>query len=394
MTIVRSTSRWFAGGLFAVALAAGCRAAVPHEPRTAAVVRRTVEDLFLLTGELQAVRSEELAVPPVDGWQVRIKWLAEDGAEVEAGQTVAELDNTQAAQGLEDLRLALTQAQIALEERRATLATEAPQKELEVQKAETEAAKARIEAAVPAELRSRKDWNDKQQALRKAEADFDKARMAESTFERASRAEVQGLVIARDVAARNVQAATDALEHLKLTAPKPGIVIVGRSPMEDRPIEVGDNLFPGVRIASIPDLTSMEVVAFLPEVDDGRVAVGQRVRVALETDLRKAFGGRVTAVAAVVQDGRYTGGFRVTVALDETDPVVMRPGLSARVEVIRGVFENALVVPKQAVTREGRELRVRRAGGATPADVRIAACLPLDCVVAAGLSEGDRVVLR
>jgi hypothetical protein len=394
MTVVTSTALRSLAVLLAVVLATGCRpAATRVEPRTAAVARRTVEDVFLLTGELQAVRSEELAVPPVDGWQVRIKWLAEDGAEVEAGQTVAELDNTQAAQGLEEMRLALTQAQIALEERRASLATESPQKELDVQKAETEAAKARIDAAVPAELRSRKDWNDKQQALRKAEADLEKARMAQRTFERASQAEVEGLVIARDVAARNVHAATDALDHLKLIAPKPGIVIVGRSPMEDRPIEVGDNLFPGVRIASIPDLSSMEVVAFLPEVDDGRVTAGQRVRVALETDLRRTFSGRVKAVAAVVQDGRYTGGFRVTVSLDETVPAVMRPGLSARVEVIRSVFENALVVPKQAVTREGGALRVLRAGPGA-ADVRIAACLPLECVVTAGLSEGDHVVLR
>jgi multidrug efflux pump subunit AcrA (membrane-fusion protein) len=363
------------------------------QPRTAVVARRTVEDIFLLTGELQAVRSEELAVPLIEGWRVQLKWLAEDGAEVAAGQTVAELDNAQAAQGLEEKRLRLTQSQIALEERRATLATEAPQKQLEVQKAETDVAKARIEAAVPQELRSRKEWNEKEQLLHKAEADLEKAHIALSTFDLASKAELEGLAIARDIAARDVKASRDSLEHLKLVAPRPGIVIVGRSPMEDRPLEVDDTLFVGMRVASIPDLSEMEVVAFLPEVDDGRVKAGQPVRVTLETNLRRSFEGRVKEVAAVVQDGHYTGGFRVVVTLEKTDPAVMRPGLSARVEVIRNVFGNALLVPKQAVDRRDGATRVRRPGAGESTEVRVAACLPLECVVTAGLAEGDRVAL-
>ncbi len=80
---------------------------------TAVVARRTLEDSFLLTGELQAVRSEELTVPRLEGGRVQVKWVAEDGAEVQAGETVVELDNTQVAQSLEEKRLRLTQAQIS-----------------------------------------------------------------------------------------------------------------------------------------------------------------------------------------------------------------------------------------------------------------------------------------
>src|SRR5687767_5626580 len=69
---------------------------------SAVVTRRTVEDSFLLTGELQAVRSEELTVPRLEGGRVQVKWVAEDGAEVQAGETVVELDNTQVAQSLEE----------------------------------------------------------------------------------------------------------------------------------------------------------------------------------------------------------------------------------------------------------------------------------------------------
>ncbi len=359
----------------------------------ASVTRRSVEDVFLLTGELAAVRSHELTVPRLESGRAQLKWLIEDGAEVEAGDTVAEIDNTQVAQALEDRRLRLAQAQIQIDGRESSLGAEASQKRFDVERTQTEAEKARIEAAVPVELRSRKEWHEKQQALRKAETDLRKAQLALRAFEDSSRADVEVMRIVRDKADREVRAAEESLQQLSLVAPKKGIAIVGRSQQEDRALQVGDNVWPGMRVVSIPDLDAMEVIAFLPEVDDGRVAVGQEVRVFLETDLARSFRGKVEKVASVAQDARYAGGFRVHVSLEETDPEVMRPGLSARVEVVRRVFKDALLVPRKALLRKGAELHVRQSDGSSRA-IRVVACLPLECVVETGLSEGDRVALR
>jgi multidrug efflux pump subunit AcrA (membrane-fusion protein) len=357
------------------------------------VTRRTVEDVFLLTGELAAVRSDELAVPRIENGRAQLKWLIEDGAEVEPGQAVAEIDNTQIAQALEEKRLRLAQAQIQIDGREASLEAEASQKRFDLERAQTEAAKARIEAGVPVELRSRKEWHEKQQALRKAETDLQKAELAMRAFGDSSASDVEVMRIARDKAGREVKAAEESLQQLSLVAPKKGIAILGRSNQEDRPLQVGDVVWPGMRVVSLPDLNAMEVIAFLPEVDDGRVTAGQEVRVFLETDLGRSFRGRIEKVAAVAQDARYAGGFRVKVSLEETDPTIMRPGLSARVEVVRRVFKDALIVPRKALVRKGSELHVRRAGGgSTP--IRVSGCLPLECVVETGLSEGDRVALR
>jgi HlyD family secretion protein len=392
--MARATSRGTALAA-AVAALAGCAAPGPRgaEDRSAVVARRTVEDVFLLTGELQAVRSDELTVPRLEGGRVQVKWVAEDGAEVEAGATVAELDNTQVAQSLEEKRLRLTQAQISLEQREASLEAEGSQKRLEREKAEIEAEKARIEAAVPQELRSRKEWHEKQQLLLRAEAALQKARSALATFEESSGSDIGVMRIGRDKAAREVQAAEASLKQLALVAPRRGIVIVGRSPMEDRPLQVGDNMWPGFRVVSIPDLSAMEILAYLPEVDDGRVVKGQDARVVLEADLDRCFKGRVEEVAAVAQDARFLGGFKVRISLEETDANVMRPGLSARVEVVRRKFENALVVPREAVTRGAKGYTARRPGGSAPLDVRVAACLPRECVIEQGLDEGSRVAL-
>src|SRR5712691_10346523 len=370
--------------LFAVAISAGCRSTVPAAaPRTALVARQSVEDVFLRPRELQAVHSPELTVPRVEGFRVQVKWLVEDGSEVGAGEPVAELDNTQVAQSLEDKRLRVTEAQIALEGREASLAADASQKRFDLDKARTDAEKARIEAVIPVELRSRKEWNEKQQALRKAESDLQKARLGLAAFEQSSRADVAVLRIARDKSARDLREAEDSLRQLSLTAPKAGIAILGRAPNEDRPLQVGDTLWPGLRVVSLPALETMEVVAFLPDVDDGRVAPGQAARVVLDTDLAHAFRGRIEEVSAVAQDPRYAGGFKVRVSLEETNPAIMRPGLSARVEVVRARLDRALLVPRGAVLRVEGRTRVRRAGTDDLADVRLGRCLPLDCVVEA-----------
>jgi HlyD family secretion protein len=372
-----TTSRVLLAAVMAGA-AGGCTAASPPAPSHAKVRRATVEDVFLLTGEVQAVRSRELTVPRAEGGRFQIRWMAEEGAEVEAGQAVVELDNAQAAQGLEERRLRLTQARIALEGRQSGLEAEMAQKRSDLARAEVEAEKAGIEAAVPQSLRSRKDWHEKQQLFRTAEAALEKARLAVSTLHATGDAEIRGLRLAQDKAARQVLLAETSVTALSLRAPTAGIVLLGQAPNEDRPLQVGDNVWAGWRVASIPDLASMEVVAYLSEVDEGRVAPGQAARVTLDAHRGGTLEGRVEEIAVVAQDDRYTSGFRARVSLVRPDPKVLRPGLSARVEVLRRVFQDVLVVPR---------------GARLPPATQIAACLTLECVVSGGLSEGDSVAL-
>lgn len=364
-------------------------------PEEARVERRTVEDVFLLTGELAAVRAVELAVPRLPGMDggMQVKWIAQDGAEVAKDDVVVELDNGRVSGTLEERRTREAQGAIALEQREAALDAERSVKAFEVEKAAVALAKAKVEADVPVELRARKEWHEKQQAMVKAEAAYDKAKLTLEAHDRTTAADLKVLRIALDKARREVAQSEESLRGLQLRAPRPGVVLLGRSPQEDRPVQLGDNLWPGLRAASLPDLSELEVAAYLPEVDDGRVLPGQAARVILDSALDRVHEGRVEVVAAVAQDARYAGGFKVRVSLVKTDPVSMRPGLSARVEVVRRVFKDALVAPRAAVSWKDAQARLARPGGGFT-DVTLAACLALECVVENGIREGDRVRVR
>src|SRR5213594_205336 len=135
-----------------------------------AVRAGSAEDVFLLTGELRAVRSLDLATPRSEAWQVQIKWLAEDGSEVREGDRVVEFDNSSIVQGIDEKKLRVIQSEIDIASRAAALTGERQEKRSALDSSRCATDKSRIEAAVPPDLRQMREWQEKQAALRTAEA--------------------------------------------------------------------------------------------------------------------------------------------------------------------------------------------------------------------------------
>jgi hypothetical protein len=185
------------------------------------------------------------------------------------------------------------------------------------------------------------------------------------------------------------------LQAVSIRAPRSGFFIVAPHwrGNEERKLQAGDTVFQGMPVASIPDISEVEVAATLSPVDYGQIEVGMRARVVLDTWPDRVVEGRVEEVGAVAPEGRFRStGFPVSVSLAATDPALMRPGLSARVEVVRRAWARALLVPRRSVRFEGSgRVVIQRAGRADPSEVKLSGCGPLACAVESGLAEGDRV---
>jgi HlyD family secretion protein len=134
------------------------------------------------------------------------------------------------------------------------------------------------------------------------------------------------------------------------------------------------------------------VDARLSEVDHGRIEVGMPARVILDTFPDRLFAGKVAEVASVADESPERPGFAVRVVLESADRDLMRPGLSARVEVVRGSYPDALCVPRAAVRFEGGRPMVEAPGRAADL-IELGVCTPLHCRVRSGLREGDLVRL-
>jgi len=397
----RRPSPWPGVLLALAACGPSCRPsrAASHSGREARVERKAVEDVFLLTGELQAVRSESIVSPRSEG-EMQIRWMVEDGAEVGEGERLVELDSSRLIQTIEERRLRLQQAVIDRESKQRNAISEAERKRAAVDKAEIEAEKARIDAVVPRELRPAVDWRRFQSTWQEKKAAFEKARLEQEAWAVAANADVEAARATEDKARREVEAAEMALGGMSLGAPKAGVFLVGNfwmwGPEGPRKLQPGDTVWPGYTIGTIPDPTEMEVQATLAEADHGRISPGMSARCILDTYPNRVFEGEIEEVGSVAAEGgrgwfasATKAGFPVRVSLARTDPL-MRPGLSVRVEVVRGSWPTALVVPRGAVRFEGEGPVVRRGAGES-VRVSLARCTPVECVVESGLAEGERV---
>ncbi len=348
------------------------------------------EEVFPLSGELTALRALNLDTPRSDTWRVQVKWLAEDGTEAKTGDRLIEFDNTSITAGLEEKRLAWIQSEIDMEGRSAQLDGEEVDLRSALDRARHEQEKASLQAAIPAELSKRSEWEERQAALRRADAEVEKARLALDAFQTTSKSDLEVLRIARDKAARDIADSERRLEAFTVRAPRDGIFIVEENWNEDRKFQSGDTSWPGMSVGSMPDLSAMEVTAFLSDVDDGKVMAGMPARCILDTYPDRIFEGKVESVAAIAE----RNGFRVRISLQGSDPKRMRPGMSVRAEIVRKAWPSALVVPRKAVRKDGDRRLVATADRGEPVEVQLAGCTPTDCVVASGLAEGDRIVVR
>jgi multidrug efflux pump subunit AcrA (membrane-fusion protein) len=361
--------------------------------RRAVVTRGTFQTAILLTGELQAVESVKLVVPRTPMWRMPIRWMEEDGALVTAGQKVIELDNSQFTGELEQNRIAESRARNDLLRKEADIAVDLADREYRLAQARTQHEKAAIDAAVPEEIRSRREHQEKQLALSKAEVELQKAIDDLQTGREAAVAELEELRIALEEASREVRVADEAIGQLTLRAPRDGIFVISENRREGRKFEVGDDVWVGLPVASIPELEEMQVEARLSDVDDRKIAVGMKAVCVLDAYPAESFDGEVVEIAPVAKGrGRESRrrSFRVIIRLHDSDPEKMRPGMSVRAEILPPPRKDVLLAPRFAIDFSSEVPRATLEDGST-SEIVMGPCGSRVCVVEEGLNEGEEL---
>lgn len=167
---------------------------------------------------------------------------------------------------------------------------------------------------------------------------------------------------------------------------------------EERKVQIGDQVWPNQPIVEVPDLGQMVVQTQVRETDIHKVEENQRVLVLIEAypDLRLE--GEVSFIGTLAHEEAGQSGpkyFEVTVLVRDLDPR-LRPGMSARVELLVEQIENARFVPLESVfERAGRRYAyVLRNGEPEVQEILTGPSNENHIVVEAGLDTGERVLLR
>jgi HlyD family secretion protein len=370
--------------------------------RTVKIERGGVVDRQLITGELRAASSASLTVPRTDAWQLTVRWLADDGSSVKAGDKVLEFDNSAVTAQLAEKHLLVLEAAMTLRATQDLVAIEAASKTTELRQRQIALEKATVLAGVPAELLPGRDAQERQLAKKRAEVAVAKAEHELEAQRKQAALDLKIKQIEHDKAQRAIEIAEQTIADLVLTAPRDGLLVIEDHPWGlGRKIRAGDTVHPGATVASVPDLTrAMQVHGELSDVDDGRVAVGMTGTCTLDAypaDPIACTVKDITPVARSKGEASLRRTFAIVLDLARTDAARMRPGMSVKVMLAVRTVPGAIAVPRGAIAAPARgddktAARVRMATGELRA-VTLGACNAQACAVETGLAEGEVVVV-
>jgi HlyD family secretion protein len=192
------------------------------------------------------------------------------------------------------------------------------------------------------------------------------------------------------------------LENAKIKAPQDGLVVYASSSYGDRGqmlIEEGAQIRQRQEIIKLPDVSQMVVEIRVHESHVLQIHPGLDAYVTVDSIPDRQFKAKVTKVAVLPnsQDRWMNPNLKVysTDVLIEEPLPDLKPGASARAEIIVTNLVNALTVPLQSVTTvKGKQVcYVQNGAGMVPVPVTVGNFNDQFIEIRSGLKEGDLVAL-
>ncbi len=202
----------------------------------------------------------------------------------------------------------------------------------------------------------------------------------------------------------------EQLEGATLRAPSDGMVVHATSLNRDRfggdargSMEVGRQVTRNELLIVLPDTSEMVASVRVPESVAGRVRPGQQASVKIDALQGRSVRGRVLSVGVLAESGGFRDPnlreYTVKIRLDDAAlsmGVPLRPSMRCEAEIALDRVERALAVPVQAVFTDGpiRFSYVEDGEGWRRKPVKMGRRSDRYAEIAAGLAEGDRVLVR
>ncbi|NLS78000.1 MAG: efflux RND transporter periplasmic adaptor subunit [Chloroflexi bacterium] len=192
----------------------------------------------------------------------------------------------------------------------------------------------------------------------------------------------------RDLAALGLESARDQLAQTRLLAPFAGTVLA----IDVRPEEAAYARNP---LLTLADLTRLEVVAQIDEIDIGAVAEGQEVEIMLDAFPGQRLRGQINHIAPAATPQRGSTVYEATIAFSG-EGLRVRPDMGTNVTIITLAKEDALLVPNRAIQRVGQAQVVRVLEGrkAQEREVVVGLSNRDETEILEGLREGETVLLE
>ena len=236
--------------------------------------------------------------------------------------------------------------------------------------------------------------------------EFDKARRVAVSRLAQAEAKLNSAQGQYEVQTRQLKDFNEQLEKCTLRAKKSGLVVYGGSRDDmmyyggEERIREGATVRERQAIITIPDMTRMSVNVKIHESYIKKVRKGQKARITVDAFPDTILTGEVTKVGVLPDsNNRWMNPdmkvYLTTITIDGTYDWV-KPGMSAKVEILVNKLDNCVYVPVQAISPDNGKQVCYIAKGlrSERREVQIGEFNDEFIEIKNGLKEGDRVLLR
>jgi HlyD family secretion protein len=359
-----------------------------HEVAFASVRRETLVSTLTTNGKVEPLQWASIR-PEVGGPVANIR--ARRGENVREGEILLTITGAAAEAELATARSRIEQARAELDTMaEGGRAADVAEIESGLTRAKADLVSAQRELEITSRLVARKAAT--QAELTAAEQAVQKARLEIASLER-RRASLVSEPDRRSAEARlqdarsSAAAASNLLAGTQVRSPLSGVLYAFE-------VHAGAFLTAGQEIGRVGKLSQLRVIVYVDEPELGRIAEGMPVTITWDALPGREWTGRVESVPLQVVSlgSRQVGEVPCTI---ENPDLSLIPGTNVNVAIRSQVVENALVVPKEALHREGQDTGVYKLerDHVVWQRITLGAASLTHVQATAGLSEGDRVAL-
>ena len=391
MITMTSRVRAIVIGILVLAAAAGgywwYRVDVTRQVANTVLVRRgNITATVETTGKVRSAQQVELSLP----FGGRVKRVAVSvGDKVEAGHLLLELEAPNAERQVREAELNLETRQLQLDKARAGASPE----EIEIAQANLRKAALAKQVAQAAydEIADEENAETSPEALALQQATID-YQIAQRNYERLVNGpptdELSALEKQLESAQLALERAQAQLEEMRLITPLAGTVVRVEA-------SEGEMLSAYRPVILIADLTSLQIIAEVDEIDVAEIAPGQEVEIRLDAYPAHTLSGTIVSLAPAASPERGSTVYEAVVKFD-AGGLTLRLGMGANLKIITLEKEGVLLVPNQAIQPIGRRKVVKVMDGRSIREVEVVTGLSneSDTEIIEGLAEGQKILIE
>jgi len=349
------------------------------------------------SGELEALRSVQV-FGPAEARRFRIgsftiDKMVDEGTVVQKGDFICSIDKTELFGRLEDRKLDLEQTKAQYEQIQldTSLNLRIERDNILNQKYIVQEQELILEQSQfePPAIIKQNEYNV-EKAIRELDQAQERYRI-KTLQEKARMTEIAAKLREDEL---EVSQMVEVLDKFVVTAPQDGMVIYvdyrGSKVKEGSQITSWNPV-----VATLPDLTTMQSITYINEVDIRRVKSSQQVELGMDAFPDKKYTGEVKKVANIGQQRPNSDAkvFEVIIEINESDPL-LRPSMTSSNTIIADKLDDVLYVPLEAVNVANDSINYVYLRNGTKQEVLLGMTNANDVVIEKGLNQGEYVYLN